>query len=672
MYINLQGQKADSIKLTNALKPVEEIYGLGEMWNGSVAQRGKKVELWDKNGTPDECAYIPYYVTTSNYAYYLDYGGRVIADIGNTDQQKIILTAPASSINVFLSSGNSIAEAASNHLKIVGLPVVPPRWTFKPWFWLMSAQDQPKGDILTLHGEDVLIAARKLKELDIPVSATWLEPPWQTARTSFVPSAAFAKDFKGFIDELHAMDIKVLCWTVPYTLPNSSNWDSAIKNNFLVKKPNGQLPEVTITKSGEMTGGGYHYIDFTNPAAKQWWQNQIGELLKFGIDGFKLDAGQDLPEDAVLYNGKSGKDFHNSYAFFYNKAFYEKLNTSLKGDFLTIPRAASAGAAKYLTFKWPGDLSTSFASNGLPSAVYSAISGGFSGFSSVNTDIGGFSPRPANEDVWLRWSQFGAMLPGMQTLHMPWWFSKKASNYYRYLSWLHTEMTPLWMTLARNAHETGVPICRHLVYTYQDDHQVWNVDDEYTIGESILVAPIITPTNSRKVYLPKGNWFNFWTNEKISGQQEIQWEGDLYTFPLYVKEGAIIPLEVKNDVTGFGDKRSSAYLTLAIWPDFAGKSSFTLHDTGKPIAFTVTGMGSKSLKVNWPPSDKKCILKIQWKGIGLPSNITDLTGTKSKITNNKDHFFDSNQNCWYYDTTKKELWIKKISSNNKPNSILIN
>lgn len=658
--IELTGSKVTAIRLSNRLKPKEEIYGLGEMWNGSVAQRGNAVELWDKNGTPDECAYIPYYVTTSNYAYFLDYGGRVNVDAGKTNTDRITLEAPASSISILITSGNSIAQTVSNYLKVTGLPMMPPRWSFKPWWWLMSAVDQPKGDITTLDAEQVLIAAKKFKEMDMPASVTWLEPPWQTARTSLVPSEKFSPDFKKFVDELHKLDLKVLCWTIPYTLPNSSNWDVVVKNNYLVKKPNGELPQVQITPSGEMIAGGYHYIDFTNPAARKYWQGEIKKLLAFGIDGFKLDAGQDLPEDAILYAGL-GKDLHNSYARYYNKTFFDVLNTELKGDFLTIPRASWSGTTQYHSFKWPGDLSTSFRENGLPSSVYSSISAGFSGFSSISTDIGGFSPRPAPEDVWVRWAQFGSMLPGMQTVSMPWWYSKKASDYYRYLSWLHTDMVPFWMSLSNEAHITGRPIVRHLVWTFQDDEQARRKDDEYTLGESILVAPVMSAENSRKVYLPKGNWFNFWTDEKLRGQREITWNGDLYQFPMYVREGAIIPMEVKNSVSGFGTERSAGYVTVSVWPKSTGESSFTLHDTEKPVTITVKQSAGKQLDIKWSASKKKYIFRLNIDDKQRPKTIT---GAAKMLTpfSSLTVFNASNKDGWYYDESNQKLWIKTRSA----------
>jgi len=661
IIIEPTGVKATAIRLINKLKPKEEVYGLGEMWNGSVAQRGNAVELWDKNGTPDECAYIPYYVTTSNYAYFLDYGGRVNVDLGKTEGDRLTMKAPASTISILLTSGNSIAQTVSNYLKVTGLPIIPPRWSFKPWWWLMSAHDQPRADISTLNAKEVLIAARKFKEMDMPAGVTWLEPPWQTARTSLEPSDKFASDFKGFIDELHSMDLKVLCWTIPYTLPNSSNWNAVVKNNYLVKKPNGELPEVTITPSGEMLAGGYHYIDFTNPAARKFWQGQIEKVLKFGVDGFKLDAGQDLPEDAILYGGKLGKDLHNSFANYYNSTFFEILNQKLKGDFLAIPRSAWTGANKYHSFKWPGDLSTTFNSNGLPSSVYSSISAGFSGFSNLSTDIGGFSPRPSPENVWVRWAQFGAMLPGMQTVSMPWWYSKKASDYYRYLSWLHTDLVPFWMSLAHHAHTTGIPIVRHLVWTFQNDDKVRRVDDEYTLGESILVAPVMDDKNSRKVYLPKGNWFNFFTDEKVPGQKEINWKGDLYQFPMYVREGAIIPMEVESEVSGFGTAKSKGYVTVAIWPKSSGESSFTLHDREQPVNFSVKQSNGKPLQVEWTTSKKNYILRLNMEDNKIPKKVASASNSLTHFAS-LSAFNNSTKDGWYYDGAKQKLWIKRNST----------
>ena len=313
----------------------------------------------------------------------------------------------------------------------------------------------PSDGINSLKGEHVLKMVNKLQEMYIPVGVTWLEPVWQTASTSMIPNPAFSPDLKKLIGDLKKLGVNTLTWTVPYTTSKASNWKVAVENNYLVKKPDNSFDDgkVKISEMGELEGRYYNYIDFFNPEAYQWWQEQIKQSLELGLKGFKLDAGQDLPDDAILFGGRLGKDVHNSYALEYNRVFYETLKQKYADNFLMIPRAAWIGSSANTNSKWPGDLRTSFGNNGLPSSVFSTLSLAFSGFPFVSTDIGGYTPRPAPEDVWIRWAQFGAMLPGMQTLNMPWWYSEKAQDYYRYLSWLHTDLTPFWNTLANEAHD---------------------------------------------------------------------------------------------------------------------------------------------------------------------------------------------------------------------------
>jgi alpha-D-xyloside xylohydrolase len=124
-----------AVRGATKLGVVEEVYGFGEMWNGHVAQRGQAFDLWDKGGTPDECAYMPYYVSTANYAFFMNYGGKVHFDVGRNRADRIAFEAPASELDLTLVSGASIANTVENFLRPIGLPRRPPRWAFQPWFW---------------------------------------------------------------------------------------------------------------------------------------------------------------------------------------------------------------------------------------------------------------------------------------------------------------------------------------------------------------------------------------------------------------------------------------------------------------------------------------------------------------------------------------------------------
>ena len=647
------------------LDPVEEIYGFGETWNGRVAQRGTQIEIWNHNGTPDECAYLPYFVSTRNYAFLLDFGGRVHFDVGQTRADEIVFEAPTGSATFSVVFGDSIADTVSHVFQEFGAPALPPRWAFKPWFWLMSDPDQPSAGIDTLRGHHKVDMVDRLHNLDIPVGVVWMEPPWQTHRTSFVPNPEFSADLAGLIRDLNDRGVEVLAWTVPYTLPGSPNFPIAAENGYLARPaggPDGLPANAKLTDSGELEGLFYNYIDFYNPEAFAWWKEEIKSAVDLGFAGFKLDAGQDLPTDARLHGGRSGATHHNAYALLYNQVFGEAMREKRGDDYLLIPRASWFGASAHSNFKWPGDLTGSFARNGLPSSVYSSIALAFSGVPFISTDIGGFAQRPAPEAVWLRWAQFGAMLPGMQTLHMPWWFSDEAVTQFRHLTWLHTEMTPFWMTLAHHAHETGEPLVRPLVWDYQADMKTWRVDDQFTIGNRLLVAPILDLEWQRDVYLPEGRWISFWNESQIhEGGQTVRWAPGrklgYQHFPLYIREGTIMPLDVVNAVTGFGTTASADYLTWAIWPQAGTSSEFTLHDQGPPVHITVSSPDeSHSLDIKWSATEEDFLLRILHGA--KPRSI--LSSNQAPLTEyaNEAGFWNASANGWWYDATKRLLWIR--------------
>jgi alpha-D-xyloside xylohydrolase len=339
-----------------------------------------------------------------------------------------------------------------------------------------------------------------------------------------------------------------------------------------------------------------------------------------------------------------------------------------------VPRAAWIGSSAYTNSKWPGDLSGSFANNGLPSSVHSTLSLAFSGMPFVSTDIGGFANRPVPENVWIRWAQFGAFLPGMQTLHMPWWFSQRAIDHFRYLAWLHTELTPYWMTLANIAHETGAPICRPMIWNYPEDMDCWRADDQFTVGEYILVAPFMNPDNHRNVYLPEGTWHEFRDDSIVhTGPKKLSWfkgygEKGLYFFPLYIKAGAVLPMEVVNDVTGFGWQGSEKYVTLAVWPEFASENEFNLRDI-ENVLIKTNWKKESQINISWSESAMDYIFRIHLSKEFIPESVSS-GKVKLKLISDKNGFEQTDMDSWYYDKLSQKLWVRKKTG--KFNDIRVN
>ncbi len=658
------------IKGTVKLNPVEEIFGFGENWNEHLAQRGQKIKIWDKSGTPDECAWMPYFVSTNNYTFSIDYGGEVNFDVGQRKTDELTFDFLSDELSYTILIGDDLASSVQNFVALTGMPSKPPRWSFEPWFWLMTDPDIPEGDVSTLYGEHFIEMVKKLQELNIPVGVTWFEPPWQDARTSFIPNTEFSPDLKGLIKDLDDLGVKSLAWTVPYTNPEASNYAQAAAKGYLAQKPNSDRNQgkVKITKSGELSGTYYNFIDYFNPEACDWWQKQIAQAVDLGLKGFKLDAGQGLPTDAIFYEGRNGKDVHNSYALEYNRVFHEVLSEKLGDDFLMIPRAAWIGSGAQTNFKWPGDLDGNFARNGLASSVFSSLSLSFCGIPFVSTDIGGFSVRPAPEDVLIRWAQFGAFLPGMQTLNMPWWYSDQALEHFRYLAWLHTDLIPYWQSLANLAHEEGTPICKPLVFDYQNDQATWKVEDEFTVGEYILVAPFTDSRPYRQVYLPEGKWFDFWNEKEIfEGKTSFEWgsEEDLrgLEFPVFIKEGAVIPMDIKNDISGFGNEYSSDFITLAIWPEPETENTFVLKDREGKVPIVTNWENNDEIKISWIDSAEDYLLRVHLKDGVTPDKIYSGNQQLQKSAG-YESFSQAKTNVCFFDKKSNNLWIKAISKDN--------
>jgi alpha-D-xyloside xylohydrolase len=590
---------------------------------------------------------------------FLNYGGRVHFDVGKAQNDRLTYEAPANRYEITLVSGRNIAETVDHFFGLMGRPRIPPRWAFMPWFWLQNPPDDPSGR--TYDGPGILVAARRFRALDIPVGVTWFEPRWETARNSFDPAPAFSQDFAALVKQLEGLGLRVLAWTSPYTNPDSPNYATAVKNGYLVGKP-AQVPDLAAKNRLD-----YRYIDFLNPAARQWWQGEIAKGIKAGLRGFKLDAGQDLPEDVVLFGGIKGKDAHNSYAYYYNLTYSEVLRKYYGDDFMMLPRSAWIGSGSLTNFKWPGDLAATFNANGIASTVYSSLSLAFSGIPFFSTDIGGYEGLPSPEHIWIRWAQIGALFPGMETLSMPWWFSKHAQEYYRYLSWLHTDLIPYWMSLAHEAHDQSAPPVRPLVWTFQEDKNTWKVDDEFTVGEALLAAPVLQLLDERKVYFPAGRWYDFWDNGKIiDGPSTQMWKGDLWHMPLYVRGGSIVPMEVQNAVTGFGWAESAPFVTMAIWPKASGSSTFTLHDREAPVTFTAISSQQDIADVRWTDSAKDYIFRIHVVQ-GPPTQVSVVKdGQLVALERNGDSlaFRTAAGQSWYYDSAEHKLYVRTLAKEN--------
>jgi alpha-glucosidase len=256
-----------------------------------------------------------------------------------------------------------------------------------------------------------------------------------------------------------------------------------------------------------------------------------------------------------------------------------------------ITRAAYAGIQRYSTM-WTGDTNSTWEGLALNIPMFTTL--GLSGEPFVGSDVGGFMGR-GNGELLVRSYQISFLAPfcrNHKTIdgydQEPWRFGKYYEDIIRKYLKLRYQLLPFLYTTLEESHRTGAPLFRPLLLNYQDDSNTYNLDDEFMIGDDLLVAPVIRPDlTERLVYLPKGTWYDYWTNKKYAGGTTVRISAPLETVPMFVRGGAIIP--TGPEMLYVGQKKSDP-ISFAVYPDETGSAQTTLYeDDGNSPAYKQGG-----------------------------------------------------------------------------------
>jgi len=244
-----------------------------------------------------------------------------------------------------------------------------------------------------------------------------------------------------------------------------------------------------------------------------------------------------------------------------------------------ITRAGYAGYQRYTT-TWTGDNTATWEAMALSIPMFETL--GLSGVSFVGTDVGGFIGRSDGE-LLTRWYQIGFLTPMCRNHmqidsydHEPWRFGKYYEDIIRKYLKLRYRLLPFLYTTLEEAGRTGVPLFRPLLLNYQQDTKTLNLDDEFMVGNDLLVAPVLKrDITSRMVYLPQGTWVDYWTGKRISGGTMIRVEAPLETVPMFVRAGTIIPMAPEMNYVG---EKPADPMTFNIYPDENGQASTAFYE----------------------------------------------------------------------------------------------
>jgi alpha-glucosidase len=371
-------------------------------------------------------------------------------------------------------------------------------------------------------------------------------------------------------------------------------FDEGLQQNYFQHRKNGALfiPKVWP--------GDSVFVDYTLPDARRWWGDLHRAYLDNGIAGIWNDMNE--PSDFVDQSGKNQIDVvsfdegensthaknRNVFALLESRATYEGLERLRpnKRPYL-ITRAAYAGIQRYSTM-WTGDTNSTWDALALNVPMFTTL--GLSGEPFIGSDVGGFIGR-GNGELLVRAYQISFLAPFCRNHKAidgydqePWRFGKYYEDIIRRYLKLRYQLLPFLYTTLEEAHRTGTPLFRPLVLNYQDDPNTHNLDDEFMIGEDLLVAPIVKPdVTTRLVYLPKGIWYDYWTNKKYTGGTMLRVDAPLETVPMFVRGGAIIPLGPQMNYVG---EKPFDPIIFAVYPDDNGSASSTLYeDDGSSPAY---------------------------------------------------------------------------------------
>jgi alpha-D-xyloside xylohydrolase len=514
---------------------------------------------------------IPFFMSTTGYGFWLDTGGDATFDLNATDRDQITVDFVANRLRIFLFTGAPDAPGEfpailSAFTKRTQRAILPPYWAFAPW----QARDFHQNQ------DQVLEDVQKTRELGLPASVLLIDSPWATAYNSYEFNPKQFDDAPGMVKNIHENGFKLVLWHTSW-IDNKSNppgepgfegkidelspnYQVAADRGFFIQNQNGS-PYV-----GRWWKGQGSLIDFTNPKATEWWQNQLRLAIDAGADGFKDDdaEGGFITTDVKFADGTDPRMMRNRYATLYNDAVEDVIQSDLKGNGVLFARSVTAGA-NGLGFLWAGDNEASFSQlNGLPTVVTAGISAGLSGMPLWACDLGGYLKQPdtPNPKLLQRWTEFSAFTPTMEGMSAanlsPWTFDSKPSDRngqsgapafdtYKKFATLHMSLFPYRYAAAQQAALTGMPIMRALVLDYQDDPRARAIKDEYLFGPDLLVAPVVDENTSRAVYLPTGDWINLFTGEQIIGPLTIVAKAPLDTIPVYAKRGTVLP-KIPEDV----------------------------------------------------------------------------------------------------------------------------
>ncbi len=601
------------------LHPDEHLYSLGEKFT-RLDKVGQRITSWtlDALGAASERAYknVPFLISSGGYGLFVNTGRRCVFELGTESCETYTIQVDGPYLDLFIIVGTTPADIIKDYSSLTGHAPVPPKWSFGVWLSGSGVYRDDSGIRSLIEGID---------EHDIPCDVIHIDPWWMRWRkyADFQWDRQAFPDPDGLISDLHANGLRLSLWQHPYISIESDLFEEGKQKGYFALRADGDVYIIDYGLSLSALPGGVTevtdersswnarvaIVDLTLPEVVEWYKSLMRPVLRQGVDVFKTDFGEDIPVDAHFANGMTGAEMHNLYPLYYNQVVFE-VTQEVRGAGVVWSRSGWAGNQRYPTC-WSGDPACEWDS--MAFTLRGGLSLGLSGVPFWSHDVGGYRGHP-NKKLYIRWAQFGMFCSHVrchgESQREPWFFGERALDIFRHYARLRYQLFPYLYACAHEASQTGMPVMRAMTLAFPDDPNCYNKDFQYMFGPWLLVAPILDDSDQRSVYLPAGQWVDYWSGQNFEGPKNLMITAPLDRLPLYVCSGAVIPMmEPANRIP----LQQIDPLILDIYP--SGKIIYQfLEDEG---ATDIQGeLKETGLKISWDgPVEREFILRfhIGWE-----------------------------------------------------------
>lgn len=557
----------------------DRIYGLGERAL-PLDRRGQRFDTYNRPvygyayGTPTMNINVPLLISSRGYGLYFDTPWPGVFDLGASRADRASYRLENGLMRAYFLYGPSPAAVLDRYTALTGRQPLPPRWALGYHQSKFGYRDQREAEAVV----------ERFRRKGIPLDALVLDLYWygQPADMGNMTWDRTAwPDPAGMIERLRRRGVRTVLIEEPYVTVGSTNFDEAAAGGHLALAPDGR-PYRMSTWVG-VAG----LLDVTRPATRAWWWAKHRPLVADGVAGWWLDLGEpETHPDDTRHAGGPARAVHNLYNNLWLEALYHgerDARPDRRPFFLS--RSGSAGLQRLGAFTWSGDVQRSF--SGLAAQVPMMLGMGMSGLAYHGSDIGGFTGPRTSPELYVRWMQYGAFCPFMRAHSAgqdpePWAFGEEAERICTEFIELRYRLLPYIYDCAEENSASGMPLARPLALAYPGDSTAASLDTQYLWGDAFLVAPVTNDgARARRVYLPAGGWTDFWTGRRHAGPLWLDVPAPLERLPLFVRDGAIVPVQSPVPHDGFAPLDT---LTLEVLP--ADSSRYVLYeDDGESMAY---------------------------------------------------------------------------------------